>query len=41
MGWFGRKSASAGARAFVPAWLQGEVASGGFARGYAAQYDEV
>ena len=41
MGWFGRKSALAGVGAFVPLWLQGEAVSGAFARGYAAQYDEV
>ena len=41
MGGFGRKSAPAGAGAFVPVWLQGEAASGEFVRGYAAQYDEV
>ena len=38
--WFGRKSAPE-ARPFVPAWLQGEAVSGGFARGYEAQLDEV
>ncbi len=39
--WFGRKSASAGARAFVPVWLRGETGAGEFARSYAAQYEEV
>ena len=38
--WFGRKSAPE-ARPFVPVWIQGEGESGGFARGYAAQYEEV
>jgi hypothetical protein len=39
--WFGRKSAPASVRPFVPAWLQGEAEAGGFARGYEAQVDEV
>ena len=30
--WFGRKSAPAGARPFVPAWLQNDAAEEGFAR---------
>jgi HK97 family phage portal protein len=38
--WFGRKSAPE-VRPFVPVWLQGEGESGGFARGYEAQLDEV
>ena len=41
MGWFGRKSAAPAGRAYLPAFLQGEEGSGGFARGYAAQLDEV
>jgi len=41
MGWFGRKSAPADARPFVPAWLQNEAAEEGFARSYDAQFDEV
>ena len=39
--WFGRKSAPAEARPFVPAWLTNESAEGGFARSYQAQFDEV
>ena len=38
--WFGRKSAPE-ARPLVPAWLQGEGDTGGFARGYQAQLAEV
>ena len=38
--WFGRKSAPDG-RGFVPAFLLGEAGGDGFARGYAAQLDEV
>ncbi|MCL6739877.1 phage portal protein [Sphingomonas sp. RB56-2] len=38
--WFGRKSAPE-KQPFVPVWLQGEGEGGGFARGYAAQLDEV
>jgi hypothetical protein len=30
--WFGRKSAPADARPFVPAWLQNDAAEEGFAR---------
>jgi len=41
MKWFGRKSAAPAAKPFVPAWLQGETETGGFARGYEAQLDEV
>ena len=41
MGWFGRKSASAGAGPFVPVWLRGEARSGEFVRGYEARFDEV
>ena len=41
MGWFGRKSAAPAGRAYLPAFLQGEEGSGGFARGYAAQLDEA
>ena len=40
MGWFGRKSVPEG-RGFVPTFLMGEEANKGFARGYAAQYEEV
>ena len=39
--WFGRKSAPADARPFVPAWLTNESAEEGFARSYSAQFDEV
>jgi hypothetical protein len=39
--WFGRKSAPADARPFVPAWLQNEATEEGFARSYAEQYEEV
>ena len=39
--WFGRKSAPAEARPFVPAWLTNESAEEGFARSYQAQFDEV
>ena len=39
--WFGRKSAPADARPFVPAWLQSDAAEEGFARSYQAQFDEV
>jgi HK97 family phage portal protein len=39
--WFGRKSAPADARPFVPAWLTSESAEEGFARSYQAQYEEV
>jgi len=39
-GWFGRKSAPE-RPAFVPAWLTSEGETGGFARGYQAQLDEV
>ena len=41
MGWFGRKSAPADARPFVPAWLRNDAAEEGFARSYDAQFDEV
>jgi HK97 family phage portal protein len=41
MGWFGRKSAAPAGRAYLPAFLQGDEGSGGFARGYSAQLDEV
>ncbi len=40
MGWWGRKSLPE-ARPLVPAWLLGDAESGGFARGYTAQLDEV
>ena len=39
--WFGRKSAPADVRPFVPAWLSNAEAEEGFARSYEAQYDEV
>ena len=39
--WFGRKSAPADARPFVPAWLRNDSAEEGFARSYSAQFDEV
>jgi HK97 family phage portal protein len=39
--WFGRKSAPADARPFVPAWLQSDAAEEGFARSYSAQFEEV
>ena len=38
--WFGRKSAPADVRPFVPAWL-GTAQQEGFARGYELQFDEV
>jgi len=38
--WFGRKSVPEG-RGFVPSFLPGDEAGKGFARGYAAQYEEV
>jgi hypothetical protein len=41
MGWFGRKSAPADARPFVPAWLCSDAAEEGFARSYDSQFDEV
>ena len=39
--WFGRKSAPADARPFVPAWLRDSAAEEGFARSYQAQFEEV
>jgi HK97 family phage portal protein len=39
--WFGRKSAPADARPFVPAWLQSDAAEVGFARSYSEQFEEV
>ena len=39
--WFGRKSAPADARPFVPAWLCTDTAEEGFARSYDAQFTEV
>ena len=39
--WFGRKSAPADARPFVPAWLRNDAAEEGFARSYETQFDEV
>src|SRR5437763_3813983 len=41
MGWFGRKSAPADARPFVPAWLTNTADEEGFARSYDAQFDEI
>ena len=38
--WFGRKSVPAG-RGFAPSFLLGDETGKGFARGYAAQYEEV
>jgi HK97 family phage portal protein len=39
--WFGRKSAPADARPFVPAWLQSDATEVGFARSFSAQFEEV
>jgi hypothetical protein len=39
--WFGRKSAPADARPFVPAWLNTDSQEEGFARSYQAQFEEV
>ena len=39
--WFGRKSAPADARPFVPAWLSNSSTEEGFARSYEAQFREV
>ena len=39
--WFGRKSAPADARPFVPAWLTSDSQEEGFARSYSAQFEEV
>jgi HK97 family phage portal protein len=39
--WFGRKSAPADARPFVPAWLQTDATEVGFARSYSEQFEEV
>jgi HK97 family phage portal protein len=39
--WFGRKSAPADARPFVPAWLNTDSQKEGFARSYSAQFEEV
>jgi HK97 family phage portal protein len=40
--WFGRKSAPADARPFVPAWLcSSDAAEVGFARSYSEQFEEV
>src|SRR5262249_46613223 len=41
MWWFGRKSAPADARPFVPAWLCSDTAEVGFARSYSEQVCEV
>jgi phage portal protein BeeE len=39
--WFGRKSAAADVRPFVPAWLKTADDEVGFARSYDAQFEEV
>ena len=39
--WFGRKSAPADARPFVPAWLNTDSQEEGLARSYHAQFEEV
>jgi len=39
--WFGRKSAPADVRPFVPAWLSNDSAEVGFARSYSEQFSEV
>jgi HK97 family phage portal protein len=39
--WFGRKSAPADARPFVPAWLNTDSQEEGFARSYSEQFEEV
>ena len=39
--WFGRKSAPADVRPFVPAWLQTDAAEVGFARSYSEQVEEI
>jgi HK97 family phage portal protein len=39
--WFGRKSAPADARPFVPAWLKDAAEEVGFARSYQTQFREV
>ncbi len=42
--WFGRKSAPADVRPFVPSWLSAELANGGgegIARSYSEQFEEV
>ena len=39
--WFGRKSAPADARPFVPAWLRNDSAEEGFARSYSSRFREV
>ena len=39
--WFGRKSAPADARPFVPAWLTNTADEEGFARSYSEQFREV
>jgi phage portal protein BeeE len=39
--WFGRKSAPADVRPFVPQWLRSEATEVGFARSYSEQFDEV
>jgi len=41
MGWFGRKSAPADVRPFVPAWLQSDASEAGFARSYPERVREV
>src|SRR5689334_11816560 len=39
--WFGRKSAPADVRPFVPAWLHSDAAEEGFTRSYSEQVEEV
>jgi HK97 family phage portal protein len=39
--WFGRKSAPADVRPFVPAWLRNEAVEEGFARSFSEQFEEV
>jgi HK97 family phage major capsid protein len=39
--WFGRKSAPADARPFVPAWLRSDATEEGFARSYSTRFREV
>jgi phage portal protein BeeE len=39
--WFGRKSAPADVRPFVPAWLNTDGQEEGFARSYSEQFEEV
>jgi hypothetical protein len=39
MRWFGRKSAPADVRPFVPAWLTSDAQEAVFARSYDAQFE--